>query len=94
MAQKADVIVIGAGFIGAACAWRLASAGLKVTVFERQAPGSGASQAALGILGFHLRPDMPEAFNILSRRSLQFYPAIVDELQEFQQLNNRLVLVS
>lgn len=82
MARVADVIVVGAGVIGAACAWRLASAGLKVTVFDRQAPGSGASQAALGVLGFHARPRMPAAFDHLCRQSRRFYPAIVDELRE------------
>jgi glycine oxidase len=83
MAQNADVIVVGAGVIGVTCAWRLASAGLRVTVFDRQAPGSGASQAALGVLGFHARPKMPAAFDDLCRRSKQFYPAVVDELREF-----------
>jgi glycine oxidase len=80
--QKLDVIVIGAGVVGAACAWRLASAGLKVMVLDRQAPGSGASQAALGVLGFHARPQMPAAFDHLCRQSRRFYPAIVDELRE------------
>ena len=37
-------VVVGAGIVGAACAWRLASAGLTVHVFDKQAPGSGASQ--------------------------------------------------
>jgi glycine oxidase len=82
MAQSADVIVVGAGIIGVTCAWRLASAGLQVTVFDRQAPASGASQAALGVLGFHARPKMPAPFDGLCRRSKQFYPAIVDELRE------------
>jgi glycine oxidase len=82
MIQKPDAIVIGTGVIGAACAWRLATAGLKVTVFDRQAPGSGASQAALGVLGFHARPRMPAAFDNLCRQSLQFYPAIIEELRE------------
>lgn len=83
MAQHPDVIVVGAGAIGVACAWRLASAGLQVDVFDRQAPGSGASQAALGVLGFHARPKMPAAFDALCRRSKQYYPAVVDELRDF-----------
>ena len=48
--MPSDVVVIGAGVIGAACAWRLAQAGLRVTLVERDAPASGASQAALGVL--------------------------------------------
>ena len=82
MTQNQDVIIIGAGIIGATCAWRLASAGLRVTVFDRQAPGGGASQAALGVLGFHARPQMPAAIDDLCRSSQQFYPAIIEELQE------------
>lgn len=45
-----DVIVVGAGVIGLACAWRLAQAGLRVTLFEARSPGAGASGAALGSL--------------------------------------------
>jgi glycine oxidase len=82
MSQNSDVIIIGAGIVGAACAWRLASAGMTVRVFDRQAPGSGASQAALGVLGFHARPQMPATFDDLSHRSRAFYPSIIDELHE------------
>ena len=45
-----DVAVIGAGVIGLAVGWRLAAAGLAVTVFERDAAGAGASLAATGML--------------------------------------------
>ncbi len=45
-----DVAIVGAGVIGLAIAWRLAAAGLKVTVFEREEAGSGASLAATGML--------------------------------------------
>lgn len=79
---KADVIVIGAGIIGATCAWRLAQAGLKVTVLERTAPCSGASQAALGVLSFHVKPEAPAEFQQLCRHSSRHYPAIIEELAE------------
>jgi len=45
-----DVAIVGAGVIGLSIAWRLAAAGLKVTVFERDEAGSGASLAATGML--------------------------------------------
>jgi glycine oxidase len=45
-----DVIVIGAGVIGLACAWRAAERGLRVLVIERDRPGAGASNVAAGML--------------------------------------------
>ena len=77
-----DTLIIGAGIIGAATAWRLSQAGLSVKVLDRTAPGSEASQAALGVLTFHGRPDtMPDPLRLLARRSRDFYPAIIDELE-------------
>ena len=45
-----DAIVVGAGVIGLACAWRIAQRGLSVCVVERAEPGSGASGVAAGML--------------------------------------------
>lgn len=45
-----DVIVVGAGVIGLACAWRIAERGLSVCVLERDEPGAGASGVAAGML--------------------------------------------
>jgi glycine oxidase len=47
---KVDVAIAGAGVIGLSIAWRLASRGLAVAVFERAAAGAGASLAATGML--------------------------------------------
>ncbi|MEE8141936.1 MAG: FAD-dependent oxidoreductase, partial [Planctomycetota bacterium] len=78
-----DVLIIGAGIIGAASAWRLGQAGLSVKVLDRAAPGSAASQAALGVLTFHGRPGtMPKPLRLLAQRSRDFYPAVIEELQE------------
>ena len=44
-----DVVVVGAGVIGLASAWRLAAAGASVAVVD-PAPGSGASGVAAGML--------------------------------------------
>ena len=48
--DQADVVVVGAGVIGLACAWRCAQSGLRVRVLERDAPGAGASGIAAGML--------------------------------------------
>lgn len=47
---NADVIVVGAGVIGLSIGWRLAQAGLRTVVLERDLPGHGASLAATGML--------------------------------------------
>lgn len=45
---EADIVVIGAGVIGAACALELTQLGLKVLVLDRDAPGRGASYGNAG----------------------------------------------
>lgn len=46
--QTADVVIIGAGAVGAACAYYAAHAGLKVAVVERGAIAGGTSSACEG----------------------------------------------
>jgi glycine oxidase len=48
--QGLDAVIIGAGTIGLACAWRAARRGLRVRVVERDAPGAGATHVAAGML--------------------------------------------
>ncbi|WP_433559759.1 NAD(P)/FAD-dependent oxidoreductase [Pseudonocardia xinjiangensis] len=43
-----DVLVIGAGMVGAACAYSCAAAGLRVTVLERGAVASGTTSSGEG----------------------------------------------
>ncbi len=43
-----DVLVVGAGIVGAACADALAEAGARVEVLESRFPGGGATAAAMG----------------------------------------------
>jgi glycine oxidase len=45
-----DALIVGAGVIGLACAWRCAQRGLDVLLLERDRPGSGASNVAAGML--------------------------------------------
>ena len=76
-----DVIVVGGGVIGMTCAWRLAGAGLRVTLLERERCGSGATSASLGALipssPTHRRPKQN-----LQRASLWMWPAFAEELAE------------
>nr|WP_296775800.1 FAD-dependent oxidoreductase [Rhodococcus sp. (in: high G+C Gram-positive bacteria)] len=46
--MSSDVVVIGGGIVGAACAYYCATAGLRVTVIERGTPGGGTTAACEG----------------------------------------------
>ena len=48
VAERPDVLIVGAGIVGTACALELASAGLSVAVLERDVVGSGATAAGMG----------------------------------------------
>ncbi|HLM30605.1 MAG TPA: glycine oxidase ThiO [Solirubrobacterales bacterium] len=48
--KQLDTVIVGAGVIGLACAWRAAQRGLEVVVVERERPGAGASNVAAGML--------------------------------------------
>jgi D-hydroxyproline dehydrogenase subunit beta len=43
-----DVLIIGAGIVGAACAQELTAVGLSVGIVERDEPGSGATAIGMG----------------------------------------------
>ncbi len=48
MKTVGDVVIVGAGIVGAACARALASEGLKVTVVDASMIGGGATAAGMG----------------------------------------------
>jgi len=50
MLPKTDVVVIGGGIVGAACAYYLCAAGLDVHLVERRFPASGTSRACDGLV--------------------------------------------
>lgn len=50
MVERTDLVVVGGGVIGLACAWRAAQRGLTVNLLERSSPGAGASGVAAGML--------------------------------------------
>ncbi|UQN08579.1 FAD-binding oxidoreductase [Deinococcus sp. QL22] len=68
-----DVAVIGAGIIGAACAWRLAERGLKVVVLEQGSPAGGSTgKSAAGV-----RAQFTSETNILlSKHSIEEYASM------------------
>ncbi|GLY29624.1 glycine oxidase ThiO [Kineosporia sp. NBRC 101731] len=76
-----DVVVLGGGVVGTACAWRLAQRGLQVILVD-PAPGSGASGVAAGMLApvSEVQPG-EEPLLRLGCHAAQGYPDFVRELE-------------
>jgi glycine/D-amino acid oxidase-like deaminating enzyme len=72
--MRPDVLIVGAGIIGAACADALSACGLRVTVVERDAVGSGATAAGMGHL---VAMDDNAAELALSAHSLALWQELV-----------------
>ncbi len=69
-----DVVIVGGGIIGAACAYQLASAGASVTLLEREELAFGASGRNQGLW---VLPDDPACVP-MARLSLETYLEIAD----------------
>jgi glycine oxidase len=83
-----DAVVIGAGLIGLACAWRARRHGLSVLVVDRAPePGAGASGVAAGMLAPVTEADFgeegPLRVNLAGRER---WPAFAAELEELSGL--------
>jgi glycine oxidase len=77
------VAIIGAGVIGLAIGWRLATRGAWVTIFDRGAAGGGASHAAAGMLAATMEAEPgEEALVELGRASHARWAAFAAELLE------------
>lgn len=82
-----DALVVGAGVIGLACAWRAARRGLAVCVLERDRPGAGASSVAAGMLAPVTEAEFGEEELLrLSLAAASGYPTFVEELQEASEM--------
>ena len=77
MSQNFDVVVVGAGIVGAACALECAQAGLKVAMIEQGIVGGGATAAGMGHI---VAMDDSDAQFALTRYSQQLWLGIRDEL--------------
>ena len=78
MSSKAyDVVIIGAGIVGSACAAECAREGLSVAIVEAGIIGGGATAAGMGHL---VVMDDSEAQFALTRYSQQLWDDVADEL--------------
>jgi glycine oxidase len=87
--QRYDVVVVGAGLIGLACAWRASRRGLSVLVVDRaDGPGAAASRVAAGMLAPVTEADFgelgPLRVNLAGRER---WPAFAAELEELTGLS-------
>ena len=77
------VAVVGAGVMGLALAWRLATAGCAVDVFDQGQSGQGASRAAAGMLAACAEAEPGEDHLLgLNRASQALWPAFAAELEQ------------
>jgi glycine/D-amino acid oxidase-like deaminating enzyme len=74
-----DVVIVGAGIVGAACAEELARRGMSVGIVDRAAIGSGATSAAMGHI---VVMEDSEAQFALTRYSQQLWRGLKPSLPE------------
>jgi glycine/D-amino acid oxidase-like deaminating enzyme len=72
-----DVLVVGAGIVGAACADALSAAGLSVAVLESRFAGGGTTAAAMGHVV--VMDDSPAQF-ALTKRSRRLWEELAPEM--------------
>jgi glycine/D-amino acid oxidase-like deaminating enzyme len=72
-----EVVIVGAGIVGAACADEFASRGMRVAVVDRDVVGSGATAAGMGHI---VVMDDSEAQFALTRYSQRLWQALRPEL--------------
>jgi glycine/D-amino acid oxidase-like deaminating enzyme len=74
-----DVVIVGAGIVGAACADEFARRGLQVAVVDRDVVGSGATAAGMGHI---VVMDDSEAQFALTRYSQRLWQLLREELPQ------------
>lgn len=79
MSASADVLVVGAGIVGAACAWELAKARLRVAVVDESFPAAGATGASMGHIV--VMDDSEAQFN-LTRYSQTLWDTLFEEVPQ------------
>jgi D-hydroxyproline dehydrogenase subunit beta len=74
-----DVVIVGAGIVGAACADEFAGRGLRVAIVDRDFVGSGATAAGMGHI---VVMDDSEAQFVLTRYSQRLWQELRPELPD------------
>jgi glycine oxidase len=85
IAESPNVVIVGGGIIGLACAWRARLQGLSVTLLERDHLGRGTSYVAAGMLAPVSEVEFGTAGKRvldLGLRSAEMWPGFAHELEE------------
>ena len=82
MTGSPDVVVVGGGVIGTACAWHLARAGRTVRIIERGERGGEAWRASAGMLTPEVEVRADDQFFELGIAGREFYRESAGPLQE------------
>ncbi|MBS1817978.1 MAG: glycine oxidase ThiO [Acidobacteria bacterium] len=77
-----DILVIGAGVIGAAIARELSARGASVSILDARTPGSGATQASGGMLAPYTEAGEGGPLLELGARSLGLFDRFIGQLQQ------------
>jgi glycine/D-amino acid oxidase-like deaminating enzyme len=77
--MRPDVVVVGAGIIGAACAEALSAAGVRVTVLDQGSVAGGTTAAGEGNVLVSDKPPGPEL--ALAQASIARWPRLLAELR-------------
>src|ERR1700733_419589 len=94
-AEVCDVVVIGAGAVGAACAYHLAEAGLRVTMVDRGSVAGGTTGAGEGnILVSDKEPGPELELAMLSLRVWRELPPALTEAAELDLKGGLVVAAS
>ncbi len=80
--RTADVAIVGGGIVGCLTAYLLARQGLRVTLLEKDAPGSHASGFAFGEMGPLEGAGIPDPLLEFSLWCLERQPDLAGELKE------------
>ena len=75
-----DVVIVGGGIVGLACAYELANAGASVDLLEYGRTGMQATNAAAGMLAPLIESHGPGPMLDFGLRALKEYRALVEEL--------------
>jgi glycine oxidase len=82
MTHTSDVLIIGGGVVGCACAYELAKRGARVTLLEYGKTGMQATNAAAGLLAPLGENDAPTAILRTGLEALRAFPALAEELRD------------